>query len=147
MPLIWRGMKIDGNRPQVGRGAIVLGVRIGPGEHDDVNPDGDGFVHPNEGGMSVSPTLEALPPHRLPRRLQKKYPERFPEATAPNGVHCWWMGEGAFAPARVANHLHLRPDLDNPERHGLVEPDDRMKVEDYEAALGATCDQWQRWED
>lgn len=97
--------------------------------------------------MSVSPTVEALPPHRLPRRLQKKYPERFPDATAPNGVHCWCMGKGAFVPERVADRLCLRLDPDDPERHGLVEPDDRMKMEEYETALEATRDQWIRWEE
>jgi hypothetical protein len=140
-------MKIDGDRPQVGRGPLVLGVRVGPGENDDVNPDAEGYLHPGQGGMSVSPSAEALPPHRLPRRLHKKYPERFPDATAPNGAHCWWMGEGAFVPERVADRLRLRLDPDDPERHGLVEPDDKMKTEDYEAALAATRDQWQRWEE
>jgi hypothetical protein len=100
-----------------------------------------------KGGMSVSPRVEALPPHRQPGRLFKKDPERFPEATGPNGLHCWWMGEGAFTPERVADRLCLRLDPDDPNRHGLVEPDGRMKTEDYEAALGATRDQWQRWED
>jgi hypothetical protein len=76
-----------------------------------------------------------------------KYPERFPEATGPNGVHCWRMEDDAFAPGRVADRLSLRLDPNNPERHGLVEPDDRMKVEDYETALVATRDQWQRWEE
>jgi hypothetical protein len=148
MPLIWRGMKIDGDRPQVGRGGQLLGVRVGPFEEgNDVSPDGDGFVRPAEGGMSVSSSVEALPPHRLPRRLKKKYPERFPDASAPNVVQCWWMGEGSFVVERVANRLRLRLDPDDAERHGLVEPDDRMKAEEYETALGATRDQWHRWEE
>jgi len=146
MPLIWRAMKADTDGPQVGRGAALLGVRVGSGENDDVNPDGDGYLHPGRGGMSVAPSPEALPPHRLPRRLQKKYPERFPDATGPNGVHCWGIGEGAFAPGKVADRLGLRLDPDDPARHGLVEPDGKMKIEDYEAALGATRDQWRRWE-
>src|SRR5258707_6859912 len=108
MPLIWRGMKMDEDGPAIGRGALLLGVRIGPDENDDINPDGDGCVQPERGGMSVSPSVEALPPHRLPRRLLKKYPERFPEASAPNGVHCWSMGEGAFVAGRVADRLCLR---------------------------------------
>jgi len=97
--------------------------------------------------MSVSPSVETLPPHRLPRRLQKKYPERFPEASAPNAVYCWSMGEGGFVPGFVADHLRLRLDPEAPERHGFVEPEGRMKVEDYEAALGATRNQWRRWEE
>src|SRR5437764_12603582 len=108
MPLIWRAMKPDADRPQVGRGPVLLGVRVGPGENDDVNPDVEGCLRPGLGGMSVAPSVEALPPHRLPRRLHKKYPERFPDATGPNGVHCWWAGEGTFAPGPVADHLCLR---------------------------------------
>jgi hypothetical protein len=97
--------------------------------------------------MSVSPSVDALPTHRLPRRLLKKYPERFPDASGSNRLICWWMGEGAFDARRVADHLQLEPDPDDPQRHGFVEPDDRMKTEDYEAALSATRDQWQKWEE
>jgi hypothetical protein len=57
------------------------------------------------------------------------------------------MGEGAFVPERVADRLCLRIDPDDPERHGFVEPDAKMKIEDYEAALSATSDQWHRWEE
>ena len=96
---------------------------------------------------SAGTSVDALPPHRLPRRLQQKYPERFPEAMAPNGVHCWSMGQGAFSADRVAEYLRLRLDPDDPDRHGLVEPDDRMKLKDYEAALATTQGQWQRWEE
>jgi hypothetical protein len=135
MPLIWRGMKMEEGRPEMGRGGNFLGVRVGPIENGcDIDPDGDGFVNPGN-GMSVSASVEALPPHRLPGRLQKKYPERFPEATGPNGLQCWWMGEGAFVAERVADRLRLLLDPDDPKRHGLVEPDDRMKIDDYETAV------------
>jgi hypothetical protein len=148
VPQIWRAMKIDGDKPQVGRGAQLLGVRIGALEDgNDVCPDDDGFVQPGVGGMSVSPSVDALPPHRLPRRLHKKYPERFPDATAPNGVHCWWMGHGTFVPERVADRLQLRLDPDDPQRHGLVEPDDKMKTEEYETALEATRERWEKWQE
>jgi len=147
MPLIWRAMKIEGDRPQVGRGAFLLGVRVGPGENDDVNPDEEGYVHPRCGGMSVSPSLGALPPHRLPRRLRHAYPERFPEARAPNSIHCWSMGEGAFVEDQVADRLYLRLDPANPETHGFVEPAGKMNTAEYEAALAATRVQWQRWEE
>ncbi len=147
MPLIWRGMKIDGDAPEIGRGPLHLGVRVGPGENDDINPDGDGCVHPGRGGMSVSPSVDALPPHRLSRRLHNAYPDRFPDASAPNNVRCWSMGKGAFAEDQVAERLSLRLDPDDPERHGFVEPDAKMNLVDYEAALAATRDQWQRWEE
>ncbi len=130
---------MDGGKPQIGRGAQLLGVRFGPlDQRNDICPDGDGFVHPGQGGMSVSPSVETLPPHRLPRRLREKYPDRFPDASASNGLHCWRLGTGAFAPERVADRMFLRVDS---VRHGLVEPDAKMKAEDYEQALVATRDQ------
>ena len=58
MPLIWKSMKIDGDKPQVGRGATLLGVRVGPGEHDDIDHDENGCVHPGQGGMSVAPSTK-----------------------------------------------------------------------------------------
>jgi len=147
MPLIWRVMKIDGDRPEVGRGANLLGVRVGGKETDDINPDGEGRVQPGRGGMSVSPSIDTLPTHRIPRRLREAYPERFPEATASNRHYCWSLGEGPFQAGRVAERLCFRPDPDNPGRHGFVEPDDTMLLADYEAALAATREQWRRWEE
>ena len=97
--------------------------------------------------MSVSPSADAIPTHRLPRRLQEKYPERFPDASGPNTLQCWWMGEGEFVQDRVADRLCLRPDSDELRRHGLVEPDPRMELDEYESALQATRDNWQRWEE
>jgi hypothetical protein len=135
MPQIWRAMKPDRDKPEVGRGKTLLGVLVGPCANDDINPDEDGFVHPGTGGMSVSPTVEALPTHRLPRRLRKKYPERFPDASGPNGLLCWSMGEGPFVPERVAERIRLGLDPDDPERHGLVEPDAKMTLDDYETAI------------
>jgi hypothetical protein len=147
MPLIWKGMKSDGDRPKVGRGAALLGVRVGPGENDDINPDEAGFVRPGQGGMSVSPSVDALPAHRLPRRLSRAYPTRFPDADGPNNLYCWSMGVGAFAEGQVAAQLRLRLDPDDPETHGFVEPDGKMVLADYEAALAATRDRWQKWEE
>jgi hypothetical protein len=146
MPEIWRGMKIDGAQPALGAGGAHLGIRAGPGEHDDIQQDEAGRVHPGRGGMSVSPSVDTLPPHRLPRRLRDAYPDRFPEAKAPNTLHCWRLGEGAFAAARVADRLVLRLDPEKPERHGFVEPDATMMLQEYESALVATRDQWRRWE-
>jgi hypothetical protein len=140
-------MNLSGNKPEIGPGPRQLGVRFGSSEHDDINLDHEGYVYPGMGGLSVAPSVDALPPHRLPRRLRHKYPDRFSAASGSNGVHCWWMGEGAFAEQPVANRLTLRLDPDDPGNHGFVEPDAKMKKEDYESALAATCDQWQRWEE
>jgi hypothetical protein len=147
MPLICRVMKIDGDKPGVGRGAALLGVRVGAGAYDDVNPDDDGRVQPGQGGMSVSPSIDTLPTNRLPRRLREAYPGRFPDAAGSNRMHCWLLGEGAFDTGSVAERLALRPDPADPGRHGFVEPDAIMQLADYEAALAATQNQWRRWEE
>ena len=147
MPKIYRAMLIDGDKPQVASGAKALGVRAGSGPNTDIGVDAEGNVHPATGGMSVSPSLDLLPMHRVPRRLKKKYPDRFPGATASDRFWCWWMGDGPFEAGRVAAKLVLRPDPEMPKEHGFVEPDKKMSLSDYEAALAATRDQWQRWEE
>lgn len=129
-------------RPEVGCGGNLLGVRVGSGETDDI-PEENGYVQPGTGGMSVSPSLETLPPHRIPRRLQS----RIPEATGSNQLHCWSMGEGAFVHSSVTERLILRPDPKAPERHGFVEPEQEMPVAEYEAAITATQNLWRRWEE
>src|SRR4051794_2247045 len=86
MPLVWRGMFMTAEQPELKRGKNHLGVLIGHGENDDITEEG-GEVQPNAGGMSVSPNLESLPVHRTPRRLREKHPERFPEATGSNNLH------------------------------------------------------------
>ena len=140
-------MLLDGDRPQVARSKKALGVLFGAGPDDDIEADAEGNVHPAKGGMSVSPRLENLPMHRVPRRLGKKYPDRFPGATGSNQFWCWWMGEGPFEAGRLAARLVLRPDPDMPKTHGFVEPDQKMGLVEYEDALAATRDQWRRWEE
>ncbi len=146
MPLIWRGMRMDETFPEVGPGGNLLGVRVGSDEGDDI-PDEEGWVLPGTGGMSVAPTLDTLPIHRIPRRLRAKYPERFPNAVGSNQLHCWSMGEGDFVEGRIADKLALRPDPAKPKRHGFVEPEEKMSIADYEAALTATQALWTRWEE
>ncbi len=146
MPLIWRGMRMTDERPEVGQGANSLGVRIGAGAHDDIREE-DGQVQPNTGGMSVSPSLETMTPLRIPRRLREKFPERFPFAKGSNQLHYWSMGEGAFVAGPVAEKLVLRADTGVPVKHAVVEPEQMMPVADYEAAIAATQNQWRRWEE
>lgn len=136
---------VDG-RPEVGRAGNLLGVRIGTASRDDID-EKDGRVQPGTGGMSVSPSVDALPSHRIPRRLKDKYPERFPDARGPNQLHCWMMGDGEFVAGPLAADLVLRPDPNRPNEHGFVEPEREMPVAEYEAAVTATRDQWSRWEE
>jgi hypothetical protein len=71
MPLIYRAMRAEGNLPLVGHvKGDTLGVREiimkGDKEEGDIKPV-NGMVHPETGGMSVSPAKSPLPvARRLP---------------------------------------------------------------------------------
>jgi hypothetical protein len=140
-------MLIEGDKPKVERGAKALGVRPGSEPNSDIPVDDAGNVSPGTGGMSVSPSLDKLPMHRVPRRLAQKYPKRFGGATASNNFWCWWRGTGPWQDGPFAHGLQLHPDPEDPEGHGFVEPDRVMPLELYEGCLGATRDEWRRWDE
>jgi hypothetical protein len=143
MPTIWRGMMADGDKPKIAPGSAQgLGVRA-----CDLPVGENGQVQPGTGGMSVADRPESLPLHRVPRRLQKKYPERFPDARASDNYHCWHMGEGAFVSAQITETLNVRPDPKNPETHGFVEPGRTMLFTLFEQLLADTQPMWHRWEE
>ena len=88
MPLIYRSMQADGDRPMVGRPKSMLGVKAGSDEHADINPADSGDVHPGSGGMSVAPAWRELPLHRIPRRLRGLCSK----ARGSNNTQIWRMG-------------------------------------------------------
>jgi len=133
MPKIYRVMAAEGNLPMLGQTATTLGVRV-PG---DIAPDAAGHVRPGTGGMSVSPAVADLPPHRIPRRLR----HLAPDAAGKDAHFVWSMGEGAFVFSPVDIGLQLRPDPNN-RSHGFVEPDQTMLLENYQSALHATQSRW-----
>ena len=137
MPLIYRSMSADGDKPLIGASADALGVRVPPAHRSDIVPDASGFVSFGTGGMSVAPAWRDLPLHRIPSRLR----DLVQGARGKNSLCCWKMGEGEFAAGSVAARLLLR--LEN-ARHGLVEPAQKMSLDDYQADLAATRDQWVR---
>lgn len=130
MPLIYRVMTRDGDKPMVGDTANKLGVRP-----DKDLPVSGGFVLPNTGGLSVSPAWRRLPFMLIPRRLR----HIVPNARGSNSAACWRMGEGPFAPGRAADGLVLRVEHQN---HGLIEPTNKMTLAEYQQALAATADLW-----
>ena len=138
MPLIFRSMQMEGNRPRIGSTATSLGVRVPPDKKPDIVPDAAESVEPGRGGMSVVPAWRLLPFFRIPRRLKPI----MPAATGSNSFSCWRMGEGLFAAGEVFESFALRPDPDNPVKHGFVEPAARMSLVDYRAALAATKCEW-----
>jgi hypothetical protein len=135
MPLVYRAMLRDGDKPKIGPTKKTLGVKAGNDPHDDIAPDANGNVWPGTGGMSVVPNWRDLPAHRIPERLQRICPK----ARGKNDYGCWRMGDGPFENGDVAPQLVLV--VDKPS-HGTIQPAVSMPLADYEAVLAATQDQW-----
>ncbi len=135
MPKIYRVMNEADGKPTLGDGATDLGVRVPA----DVQLNTAGHVTPGTGGMSVSPRLIALPPHRIPRRLHLLVPK----AAGKDFHFVWSMGEGVFAADAVALGLRLRPDPAN-SKHGFIEPDAVVPISEYQQMLEATQAEWRK---
>lgn len=136
MPTIYRAMRADGAYPQCGCSKTTLGVKIGSEGTDDIVADRHGVVYPRTGGMSVAPSWQDLPAHRIPRRLRGKCPK----AMGNNSMLCWKMGDGDFADGIISRELVLR--VYRPG-HGVVEPATRTSAEMYQAALESTQLSWE----
>jgi len=138
VPRVYRVMAAEDGRPLIGRHATALGVRVTGGK-PDIAADAEGFVAPSTGGMSVAPSVNKLPSFRLPRR----YSRLNRDASGKSDHVVWRMGEGPFILAPVAPGLQLQPDPDAGNiRHGVIEPSERMRLEEYEQSLAATRDEW-----
>jgi hypothetical protein len=74
----------------------------------------------------------------IPRRLRAT----FPRAAGKKNAVLWRRGEGCFVEGPLADRLLFRPDSEQPDSHGFVEPVAPMPVGEYQAALAATRDQW-----
>jgi hypothetical protein len=135
MPLIYRSMLIDGNKPKVGGSATTLGVRVPPAKDTDILAEADGTVLPKTGGMSVAPAWRRLPIFRISKRLRDK----IEGASGSRNAFCWRMGTGPFVPGPIALGLALNVDS---EIHGTVEPDSPMPLSEYQGKLAATRDEW-----
>ena len=117
--------------PTVGDDAQSLGVRV----LGDIVPDKSGAVHPGPHGMSVAPSLRALPLHRIPKRLRPIVPA----ARGSDHLHIWTIGTEAFASGPACTGLHLTVDNDH---HGTVGPDAAIALAGFRAALAATQHGW-----
>jgi hypothetical protein len=126
-------MLADGERPRVEQSANGLGVS----ESFDIDVE-DGEVSPNDGGMSVSSSVETLYPSRVPAAYAGQVPgarRRTPDLAV------WAMGEGAFESGPVGPGLVLRPDPSDVQ-HGFVAPSEAMALADYRKHLAATAGSW-----
>jgi hypothetical protein len=145
MPLIFRAMRPDGGRPVIGHiENDTLGVRekilrLGQ-EVGDIRPL-NGLVHPQTGGMSVSPSKEELPPHLIPKRHRgSRYPYARRGSTKLD-TFPWKMGEGEFQAGWLCDRLQLSLDPHD-SSHGFVEPDQPMSLADHRLAVEATRPNW-----
>jgi hypothetical protein len=135
-------MFASGSKPLIGSSNKTLGIRsptdAAPGVEPDIAPDATGRVHPGTGGMSVGPRLVDLPAFLVPRRLKMVVPR----AAGSAKLMVWAMGSGSFAPGPIAPGLVLRLDPARPTKHGFVEPDRIMTLEEYRQAIEATQNLW-----
>lgn len=116
----------EDDSPLVGGSARYLTVR----RDVDILVDEEGMVEPEAGGMSVSPPpVRNLHPLRLPREL--------------GGVGKDPVFEVETDELHEA--LAYRPDPENPEGHGFVEPSRWMPFAEYERAVHETRPLWKRF--
>ena len=131
MPRVFRAMTRVGNQPLVAPTARGLGIRPGV----DIPVDDSGNVAPDHGGMSVASDWKLLPPWRIPKRLANIVPQ----ASGRNDDACWRLGDGGFVAESIGERLRFVPDRLS---HGVVEPAFEMSLDEYQAALAATQDDW-----
>lgn len=120
----------------------MLGARERDLGREEVPPSN--FLEPEKAGLSVGGCVRTNYFNILPQRLAKIYPQWARGAKGKDAHKVWAMGEGTYESAPVNVDLKLRiPPIskDNPG-HGLVAPNRRMLLEEYQAALAATQDQW-----
>ena len=135
MPRFYRAMVHEKEIPLVGSGKNMLGVRVPPDPNADIEPNDEGFVQPEAGGMSVAPSWRDLPHFLIPKRLK----ELAPKARGRNDLICFRFGDGNFEFSNVIEKLVLRP---NSSTHGEVQPSVSMLLADYQNAIAATLEGW-----
>ena len=136
-PQIFRVMrKGDDDRPVVEATGKGLGVRHVPiNGLADIDLDESGRVLLNDKGMSVAPAWRQLPYFLIPKRLKDKAPK----ARAARDFYCFTMGERPFQDGVVADGLLLKQDRPT---HGLVVPEQSVSLDQYQADLAATRNEW-----
>lgn len=117
--------------PAVGTADNMLGARVPPHLRADVHPDPGGNVGSAGEGISVSPSLTALPASLVPERLRDKRPG----ARGINTLRVFRLGNGAFLRAPLGSALELLP---TSPKHGVVQPIRPTPIEDYQQELAAT---------
>lgn len=125
---VFRDMaKAEDGKPFIGPYNWALGVRTGEKPYD-IAVDEEGMVAPIEAGrargMSVTPDTP-LNMHKLHK----------PEALGGDGVYPLWV----LDLAKIGPQVRYRVTSNT---HGVLEPVQRMSLEQYEEALVETKDHW-----
>lgn len=122
--------------PVVGDAATKLGVRFPPNSPSDVDVcESTDDVLANGKGMSIAPHWRALPVHRIPIRLQP----RFPAAIGSNRYRCYRLGAIRFENCEVSQLLvHFAG-----RSHGTICPKVSMAKDQFRVALSATRTDWE----
>ena len=85
--------------------------------------------------MSVTPDWQSLRSYQIPRTLR----HIVPRAAGSSADNVWRFGEKSFVEGLLAQRLFLRI---NDPMHGMIEPAEIAPVEEFQANLAATRDQW-----
>ena len=129
-------MEQDEGKPRVGIARNQLGARVGV----DIHPDGEQVFPTGSDGISVAPTVGALPSFLIPLRLRDR---GFPKATGSELLTVWVHGDGPFVSSAINDLLRLQPTA---SKHGVIEPSRRMPVAEYQGALALTKQDWENGE-
>jgi hypothetical protein len=111
---VYRTMEASGGRPAIDAGRLTLGVKLR--DTPDILMDEHRFVYPKTGGLSVAPAPKALPTSKRPPAL------------GGTSRHPVWKLDIDLLPPELV----LRPVSAN---HGLIEPSQPIKVEEFQRAL------------
>jgi hypothetical protein len=141
MPKVFRAMYPDGEMPKLGTTKGCLGARL----KIDIAPDQQQLVRPSQPGakvkgMSVNPSVKSMHFAVVPPKYGALYGAE--GAAGDDLTDIWESGTGPFKhgePAGADLVLHV----DKPT-HGVFSPDREMHVDQYQAALAATRNGWQK---
>ena len=131
-------MKFEDDKPVVGCGSDMLGVRIDC-DDPDITPDGEQMVHRCGDGLSVYSCLCTIPPSRVPKSLKGIVIG----ARGSLNRHIWRFGNGLFTEGQLCEGLSLKPDEPiNKPQHGVVQPDRAMHIDAFQQYLADTQNDW-----
>ena len=140
MPTVFRPMEnAEDGLPVIGASGAKLGARIGPHDNDDIAEDSQGNVHPRRKGMSVNSRISEIPFYRRPEELA--YLNPLYKGSTNRKTKLYKLRDVDCVDCRINKDLLLTITKGT---HGVVAPSRIMQSLEYQAALGATREQWEQ---